>query len=69
MEAATAGQAPEKGKSSIKLILYGVLAALVVAFIGLFALLGSEGMNTDYQPQNEFKLDPWISLKIGPIDM
>jgi F-type H+-transporting ATPase subunit a len=30
---------------------------------------GSEGQNTAYQPQNEFKLDPWISLKIGSLDM
>jgi F-type H+-transporting ATPase subunit a len=70
LEAATAGQAPEEQKGSpIKLILYGVAAALLVAFVGLFALLGSEGMNNDYQPQNEFKLDPWISIKLGPIDM
>ena len=32
-------------------------------------LLGSEGKNEEYQPQNEFKLDPWISIQIGPIDM
>jgi F-type H+-transporting ATPase subunit a len=31
--------------------------------------LGSEGKNDAYKPQNEFKLDPWISLEIGPIDM
>ena len=40
-----------------------------VAFIGLFAAFGSEGQNSSYQPQNEFKLDPWIELKIGAIDM
>jgi F-type H+-transporting ATPase subunit a len=32
-------------------------------------IFGSHGMNTEYQPQNEFKLDPWIKLKLGPIDM
>jgi F-type H+-transporting ATPase subunit a len=69
VEAATAGQAPEKGGSPFKIIGYGIAAALLVAFIGLFALLGSEGMNNNYQPQNEFKLDPWISIKLGPIDM
>jgi F-type H+-transporting ATPase subunit a len=26
-------------------------------------------INEDYKPQNEFKLDPWIEINIGPIDM
>ncbi|MGH2905707.1 MAG: F0F1 ATP synthase subunit A [Solirubrobacterales bacterium] len=26
-------------------------------------------VNEDFKPQNEFKLDPWISIKIGPFDM
>ncbi len=26
-------------------------------------------INEDFKPQNEFKLDPWVELKIGPIDM
>jgi F-type H+-transporting ATPase subunit a len=37
--------------------------------IAVGAVLGSEGMNNDYKPQNEFKLDPWISIKIGPVDL
>jgi F-type H+-transporting ATPase subunit a len=44
----------------------GVLVALCV---GLFAIFGSEGQNLDYHPQNEFKLDPWISIHIGSIDL
>ena len=32
-------------------------------------LLGSEGKNEEFKPQNEFKLDTWISLQIGPLDM
>ena len=35
----------------------------------LAVLLGSEGKNDAYKPQNEFKLDTWISLHIGPFDM
>jgi F-type H+-transporting ATPase subunit a len=74
MEAATAGTAPaaqqeDKGGSGLKWILYGVLAAMVFAAIGLYAAFGSEGQNQSYQPQNEFKLDPWITLKIGGLDM
>ena len=37
--------------------------------IVLYAALGSAGKNHEYQPQNEFKLDPWISLKIGGLDL
>jgi F-type H+-transporting ATPase subunit a len=44
----------------------GILLALV---IGLAAIFGSEGQNHEYQPQNEFKLDPWISIHIGSLDM
>ncbi len=40
---------------------------LVTALIGI--LFGSAGRNDEFQPQNEFKLDPWIELKLGPIDM
>jgi F-type H+-transporting ATPase subunit a len=32
-------------------------------------LFGSEGKNDAFKPQDEFKLHPWISLKLGGIDM
>jgi F-type H+-transporting ATPase subunit a len=44
----------------------GLLLALTV---GLFAVFGSEGQNTAFQPQNEFKLDNWIPIHIGSLDM
>jgi F-type H+-transporting ATPase subunit a len=34
----------------------------------LIAILGNEGKNEEFQPQNEFKLDPWIAIEIGGID-
>jgi F-type H+-transporting ATPase subunit a len=37
--------------------------------IGLFAIFGSEGQNKTYQPQNEFKLDDWIPIHIGSVNM
>jgi F-type H+-transporting ATPase subunit a len=37
-------------------------------FIVLIAVLGNEGKNEAFQPQNEFKLDPWIEIQIGGID-
>jgi F-type H+-transporting ATPase subunit a len=45
------------------------LAGLFLFGILLFVVFGSEGKNEAYQPQNEFKLDPWIEIKIGSIDM
>ena len=35
----------------------------------LFVALGSNGKNEEFTPTDEFKLDPWIELKIGPVDM
>jgi F-type H+-transporting ATPase subunit a len=32
-------------------------------------ILGNEGKNSAFKPQNEFKLDPWISIKIGSVDL
>ena len=37
----------------------GVLVYLLVAVL-LYAIFGSDGKNEEFQPQNEFKLDPWI---------
>ena len=45
--------------------------------LGLFLLLTivmvivvpKGGRNDEYKPQNEFKLDPWIHLKIGGVDL
>ena len=34
----------------------------------LIAILGNEGKNEAFQPQNEFKLEPWIEIDIGGID-
>jgi F-type H+-transporting ATPase subunit a len=35
----------------------------------LFVAAGSAGRNNAFQPQNEFKLDPWISIKLGGLDL
>jgi F-type H+-transporting ATPase subunit a len=44
-------------------------AGIVAAALALNALFPSSGKNDTYKPQNEFKLDNWISLQIGPFDM
>jgi F-type H+-transporting ATPase subunit a len=48
-----------------------LLSASVVVglLLILFAAFGSAGKNDEFQPQNEFKLDPWISLHLGPLDL
>jgi F-type H+-transporting ATPase subunit a len=43
----------------------GLLAATIVVGV----IFGSAGKNDTYQPQNEFKLDPWISIHIGSLDL
>ncbi len=43
----------------------GLIATAIVVNL----LFPSEGKNEEFQPQNEFKLDPWIELKLGPFDM
>ena len=53
-----------RGKQAL-LGLFVVVGLMVL----LGALFGKEKENTEYKPQNEFKLDPWVELKLGPIDM
>ncbi len=50
-----------------KALLAGAL--LLAVMIALFAVTGSHGMNTEYQPQNEFKLEDWISIHLGGLNM
>lgn len=45
---------------------FGTIIGLAIL---LGAAFGNEGRNNDYQPQREFKLDPWIKLKIGSLDL
>jgi F-type H+-transporting ATPase subunit a len=38
-------------------------------FILMLLVFGNDGKNEEFQPQNEFKLDPWLELKIGGVDL
>jgi F-type H+-transporting ATPase subunit a len=31
-------------------------------------IFGNDGKNDEFKPQNEFKLEPWLSIKVGGID-
>jgi F-type H+-transporting ATPase subunit a len=48
------------------LIGLGVYFAIAILMLLIF---GSSGKNEAFQPQNEFKLEPWISLEIAGIDL
>jgi len=43
----------------------GTYFAIAILMLLIF---GSSGKNEEFQPQNEFKLEPWISLHLGGID-
>jgi len=44
----------------------GIVLLLTIA---TYAIFGSDGKNEEFQPQEEFRLSPWIELKLGPLDM
>jgi F-type H+-transporting ATPase subunit a len=48
-------------------VLLGVAGYLLVAIL-LVVIFGNEGKNEEFKPQNEFKLEPWLSIKVGGID-
>jgi F-type H+-transporting ATPase subunit a len=43
-------------------------AALLIPAVLLGIIFGSSG-ETDFQPQEEFELTPWIAINIGPLDL
>jgi F-type H+-transporting ATPase subunit a len=45
---------------------FGIYVAVIAA---VYLIFGSDGENKSFQPQNEFKLEPWIHLKVFGIDM
>ena len=61
--------AKAKGGLSTKAkVLIGIGAYFAVAILMLL-IFGSSGKDESFQPQNEFKLEPWISLHIAGVDM
>jgi F-type H+-transporting ATPase subunit a len=56
------------GLSRAAKVWIGVFVWLTIAVL-LYAIFGSDGKNEDFKPQNEFKLDAWIPIHIGGIDL
>ncbi len=70
-EPATAGTpdsaSASSGLSTKAKVLIGLGVYLAIAILMLL-IFGSSGKNEAFQPQNEFKLEPWITLELGGID-
>ena len=49
-------------------ILLGVGLYLLI-LVGIALVFGSEGKNEEFQPVEEFRLEPWISIDLGFVDM
>jgi F-type H+-transporting ATPase subunit a len=50
------------------LTILGLLTPMVLLIL-LYVIFGSDGQNTEYKPQNEFKLDDWIPIHIGSLNL
>ncbi|MGN6586119.1 MAG: F0F1 ATP synthase subunit A [Solirubrobacterales bacterium] len=72
MESATVqapGGAPQRdGMSTKAKVLIGLGIYLGIAIL-LLLIFGNAGKNEAFKPQNEFKLDPWISIHLGGVDL
>jgi F-type H+-transporting ATPase subunit a len=44
-------------------------AVVIGLLLILFALFGSAGKNDAFHPEQEFKLDPWVPIHLGPLDL
>jgi F-type H+-transporting ATPase subunit a len=65
---ATAGAAPSGGLSTKAKVLIGLGAYFAITVLMLL-IFGSDGKNESFQPQNEFKLEPWVSIHLGSLDL
>jgi F-type H+-transporting ATPase subunit a len=66
--AAPSGAPQREGMSTKGKVLIG-LGAYLAIFALLLLIFGNAGKNEEFKPQNEFKLEPWISIHLGSIDL
>jgi F-type H+-transporting ATPase subunit a len=59
----------ERGGLSTRAKVLIALGTYLGVAILLYAIFGDAGRNEEFQPQDEFKLDPWIEIKIGSVDL
>jgi F-type H+-transporting ATPase subunit a len=65
---APGGASDSGGLSTKAKVLIGLGVYLAIAILMLL-IFGSSGKNEEFQPQNEFKLEPWISIHLGGVDL
>jgi F-type H+-transporting ATPase subunit a len=46
-----------------------VLGAYLATAVAMLILFGNNGKNEEFKPQNEFKLEEWLPIHIGPLDL
>src|SRR3954452_16686703 len=65
---AAKGGGPEKSGLSTKAkVLIGFGAYFAISIL-LLLIFGNNGKNEAFKPQNEFKLEPWVTIEIAGID-
>lgn len=67
-EATERPPAERKGLSTKAKVAIGFAVYLGGAIL-LYLIFGSDGENDEFQPQEEFRLSPWIELKLGGLDL
>ena len=65
---AASGSDPEKKGLSNKAKGFIILGTYLAIAILLILIFGSDGKNEAFKPQNEFKLEPWVSIHLAGID-
>ncbi len=61
--------APQRDGMSTKgkvLVGFGIYFAVAILLLLIF---GNAGKNEEFKPQNEFKLEPWVSIHLAGIDL
>ena len=56
------------GLSTKAKVFLGIGLYLAITVL-LVVVVGNEGKNEEFQPQNEFKLEPWLDINIGGVDL
>jgi len=72
MEQATApapSGAPQRDGMSTKAKVFIGLGIYLAVAVLLLLVFGNAGKNEEFKPQNEFKLEPWISIHLGSLDL
>ena len=65
---APAGASESSGLSTKAKVFIGIGAYLAIAIL-MMLIFGDAGKNESFQPQNEFKLEEWVPIHLGGVDL